>query len=137
MRLVQQVVHGNGAARALPAQVPKARQLQQARLFEQGVQHLLVHCEITDAGPLTTGQAVAGQVAADHGETLLECPLDHMPVEAHVVVVAVQQEQRRGGLVGQPGLPDQVEARRLETAQPAVYRQVQAVEALVALRLGR
>ncbi|MNH43762.1 hypothetical protein D3C79_1057490 [compost metagenome] len=60
-----------------------------------------------------------------------------MPVEAHVVVVAVQQEQRRGWLVRQPGLPDQVEARRLETAQPAVYRQVQAVEALVGLRLGR
>ncbi len=80
---------------------------------------------------------MAGQVAADYGETLLECPLDHMPVEAHVVVVAVQQEQRRGWLVRQPGLPDQVEARRLETAQPAVYRQVQAIEALVVLCLDR
>ncbi|MCY1443373.1 hypothetical protein D9M71_597830 [compost metagenome] len=72
-----------------------------------------------------------------HGETLLECPLDHMSVEAHVVVIAVQQEQRRAWLLGQPCLPDQVEPRCLKAAQPAVCRQVQAIEALVVLRLCR
>ncbi|MNE75487.1 hypothetical protein D3C80_1716510 [compost metagenome] len=80
---------------------------------------------------------MARQVAADDRIAKLQRPFDHMPVEAHVVVVAVQQEQRRGWLVRQPGLPDQVEARRLETAQPAVYRQVQAIEALVVLCLDR
>ncbi|MNH05220.1 hypothetical protein D3C79_645380 [compost metagenome] len=135
--LVQQMVHGNRPPRALPTKVPRVRQLQRVRLFEQGLQHLLVHRKIIDAGPLTAGQAVAGQVTADHGETLLECPLDHMSVEAHVVVIAVQQEQRRAWLLGQPCLPDQVEPRCLKAAQPAVCRQVQAIEALVVLRLCR
>jgi hypothetical protein len=98
--LVQQVVHGDGATGALPAQVPGARQLQRARLLEQRLQHLLVQREITDAGPLAAGQTVAGQIAADHGETLFERPIDHMPVEAHMVVITVQQEQRRARLVG-------------------------------------
>ncbi|MNP23776.1 hypothetical protein D3C76_1164970 [compost metagenome] len=97
--LVQQVIHRDGAARALPAQVPRARQLQRAHLFEQRVQHLLVHREIADAGPLAAGQAVAGQVAADDRITLLECPGDQVPIEAHVVVIAVQQEQRRARLL--------------------------------------
>jgi hypothetical protein len=80
--------------------VPRARQLQRPCLFEQHLQHLLVNRKITDAGPLATGQAMTGQVTADHSETLFECPFDHMPVEAHMVVITVQQEQRCDGLLG-------------------------------------
>ncbi|MNN35007.1 hypothetical protein D3C81_1488430 [compost metagenome] len=135
--LMQQMIDGDGAASALPAQVPRVRQIKVARLLEQGIEHLLIECEISDTGALATGQAMARQVAADHCIALLERPFDHMPVKAHVVVVAMQQKHCRHGLRRQPDLPHQLETRCLKPAQPALRRQVQAVEALIILRLNR
>ncbi|MNP59749.1 hypothetical protein D3C76_1547700 [compost metagenome] len=92
------MIDGNGATSALPAQVPRARQSKAARLLEQGIEHLLIECEISDAGALATGQAMARQVATDHCITLLQCPFDHVAVEAHVVVIAMQHKHCRHGL---------------------------------------
>ncbi|MNN08917.1 hypothetical protein D3C81_1217850 [compost metagenome] len=95
---VQQVVDHDGAPRALPAQVPRPRQVQPARLLEECIEHLLIQRKVADAGPLTTGQAMPWQVTADHSIALAQCPLDHMPVKPHVVVIAMQQEHGGHGL---------------------------------------
>ena len=79
------------AACALPAQVPRLRQIEGQRLGEQALQRVLILGEILDARPLATGQPMPRQVAGNHRETLVQRPLDHMPVEPGVIVKTVEK----------------------------------------------
>ena len=80
------------------------------------------------------------QVAGNHGEILIQRPLDHMPVQADVIVVTVQQKQRRLDLLRPPAMADQLVAIDLETTHAAPHialGEVGLVEALISLRLIR
>ncbi|MNO93717.1 hypothetical protein D3C76_853210 [compost metagenome] len=122
--------------------MPGLRQLKGSALLEQRLQYLLVGSEIVDAGPLAARQTVPRQVTGDHRVILIQRPVDHMTVQAHVVVEAMQQHQGRHWRRWQPDLPDQLEARRLETPQPALRGdlarwKIQPVVTLIGLGLGR
>ncbi|MNH17078.1 hypothetical protein D3C76_1442660 [compost metagenome] len=136
------MIDDNRPTGTLPTKMPGLRQVETTPLLKQRLQHLLVRAEIVNAGPFATGQTVPRQVASDHGVILIQCPLDHMPVQPHVVVVAMQQYQGRHRCRGHPHLADQLESRRLETPQPTLRRllacrQIQPVVALVGLGLTR
>ncbi|MCY1185082.1 hypothetical protein D9M73_258330 [compost metagenome] len=65
-----------------------------------------------------------------------------MPVQAHVVIKAVQQNQRRHRRSRQPHLADHLETGDVEASQPALRCcvtgwQVQAVKTLIGLGLRR
>jgi len=139
--LVEQMVHHHRAARALPKQMPGLRQFQRLGLGEQRLHHLLVHRKIIDAGPRAAGQAVARQVAGDHHKTLVQRPVHHVAVQAHVVVEAVKHKHRRHRLWGRPHLPHHLEPAHLKAPQAAHSRhfargQVQSIKALVHPRFG-
>ncbi|MNF86078.1 hypothetical protein D3C84_685010 [compost metagenome] len=126
------------APRALPAQVPRLRQADGQRLGEQPLQGVLILGEILDARPLATGQPMARQIAGNHGEALLQRPLDHMPVETGVVVETVKDKQRRLHLLWPPDLADHLITIDLETPQAAAdiaRRKIQPIKPLIGLRL--
>ena len=84
---------------------------------------------------------MARQVAGDHHKTLIQRPVHHMPVQAHMVVEAVVHEHCRHRRRRPPHLRYHLEAIHFKTAQTAhdgyfARRQVQPIETLVDPRLG-
>ncbi|RMP31104.1 hypothetical protein ALQ26_01548, partial [Pseudomonas amygdali pv. lachrymans] len=78
--LMKQVIRHDGTTHALSAQVPGMWQPKAFGFRQQTLQHQLILGEVIDTGPIAAGQAMARQVAGDHGEPLLQRPFDHMPV---------------------------------------------------------
>ncbi|MNP57960.1 hypothetical protein D3C76_1528310 [compost metagenome] len=81
---------------------------------------------------------MARQVTGHHREFLLQGPFDQVPVQPHVIVVAVEHKQGRHGFFRPPDLADQLIPTHLETPQSlahAALGKVQAIESLVGLGL--
>ena len=51
---------------------------------------------------------MAGQVAGEHRKTHLQAPVDHVPVQPHVIVIPMQNQQTGVRLLGPPGLGDDI-----------------------------
>ncbi|MDT4845621.1 hypothetical protein FQZ97_796140 [compost metagenome] len=135
----QQVIDEDRPASTLPAQVPGLGQLQGRRLGEHALQHVLVLGEVADAGTRAAGQTMPRQVDRQHRKAQAKRPLDHMAIQAAVVVVAMQQQQGRPRRLRPPGLGGDAVTGDLEVAQPAVRRQrlPEAIEGAIRLLLGR
>ncbi|MNJ43747.1 hypothetical protein D3C77_387700 [compost metagenome] len=115
------MIDDNRPACALSTQMPGLWQLKRAALLEQRLQYLLVRGEVVDAGPLAAGQTMPRQVAGNDRVVLIQRPVDHMAVQAHVVIEAMQHHQGRHRRRRHPHLPDQLEPRGLEAPQPALW----------------
>ena len=80
------------------------------------------------------------QVAGEHGKAHAQPPIHHVPVQAHVVVVTVQHQQRRHRLFGIPGLSHHLITVHLKAPQApldtAVVRQIQPVIGLIEACIG-
>ena len=141
--LTQRMIKHNRAAGTLPAQVPGLRQCQGLGLDKQPLQHRLVLREIVNAGPRATRKPVPGQVAGNDHESSIQPPLNDVPIQAHVIVKTMDDEERRhrGGL-WPPDLADQVVAAGTEAPQLSAHRhfplrEIQPVELLVRQPLPR
>ncbi len=137
---VQDVINHDRTAGALPAQVPRFRQVQRLRFDKQPLQRVLVLGEILDARPLAAGQTMPRQVAGNHRKTLIQRPLDHMPIQPCVIVETVEQQQRRLRPRWPPDLADHLVTAHLETTQTNAQfasGKIQTVEALISLRFCR
>ena len=85
------------------------------------------------------GQTVSRQVAGEHGKIHAQRPVDHMPVQAHMIVIAMQQQQGALRLGRRPQLHGDLVAGCIEAAetvvQPGKARgQVETVEAAIRLQ---
>ncbi|MNQ65889.1 hypothetical protein D3C85_803590 [compost metagenome] len=135
---IQHMIDHDRPTGALPAQVPRLRQIERLRFGKQPLQGVLILGEVLDTRPLATGQTVPRQVAGNHRKALIQRPLDHMPVEPGVIVETVEHEQRRLRLHRPPDLADQLVAINLKTPQPTADMargKIQTVEPLIGLRL--
>ncbi|MNT72299.1 hypothetical protein D3C72_2108830 [compost metagenome] len=80
------------------------------------------------------------QIAGNHGEPLVQRPLDHMPVQSGVVIKTMEDKQRRLRPFGPPELTHQLIPIDLEapkTAAQPTLREIQPIELLIGLRLRR
>src|SRR5690606_35863979 len=97
------------AAGALAEEMPGRGKTPVLRMLDDAVQHLLVAQETIDAGPFPTGQTVPREIEGHDGQPVAQRPADHMAVQAHVVVVTVQNDQRAPRQARAPYLNRQVE----------------------------
>jgi len=114
---VQQTVDQNRTTGALSQHVPGRRQLPQQRLLQHPVEYFLVAQKAVDTGALATRQAVPGQIEGQHRVVLLQRPLDQMPIQPHMIVIAVQNQQRAAGHRRLPYLRGNAETVHLDAPQ--------------------
>lgn len=134
---MQQAVDKNGPAGTLAKQMPGRRQLPQGSLPQHHIQRLLILAKAVNAGTRATRQTMPRQIKSKHRQTPAQRPFDQVPVQAHMVEIAMQDDQRAARLRRPPDLHGQ-------RAMPGIYlsqmlagtlTEVDAVVAGIALRL--
>ena len=62
-------------------------------MLQHRIQDILITQETIDAGALATGQPMPGQIEGQYCQSPLQRPTDQMAIQAHMIIVPVQDNQ--------------------------------------------